>query len=359
MPPTTDQVPQGYTRFTAKDGNVYDFKGEGLSRDEVTARYQKARTNQPKAQPVNDGSTISAQPKFMGGVAELAKQGPFKMDDSRGNAFENYTPEGRAAHPFMAKLGDVARGAKDWLKIAGGTAAILGGPEGGGPEAALAESRPLTMPEAPKMPASEPASFAGPKALRNAPFPKAEMPAFAGPKPASTGKMAGDIANNLFKVEPPPKAPFGKPLRATMAPAESAPVTRPIGGRTPEEQFQHSFGPEEEHVKGQAKWDTGNEHGKFPKPPSEKLPEQNPFKQSYESEEARKAAHGGEYEKWKSLGRVDLRQALIDAGIDMKDKIVSDAKMLGPGAMSRREAIQALTERGVRPPSVQPSTAPR
>ena len=371
MPPTTDQVPQGYTRFTAKDGNVYDFKGEGLSRDEVTARYQKARTNQPKAQPVNDGSTISAQPKFMGGVAELAKQGPFKMDDSRGNAFENYTPEGRAAHPFMAKLGDVARGAKDWLKIAGGTAAILGGPEGGGPEAALAESRPLTMPEAPKMPASEPASFAGPKAetppVRTTPFAQPEpTQRFAGPttepakpSPFKTRPAVENIVNNAFKVEPPPKAPFGKPLRATMAPAESAPVTRPIGGRTPEEQFQHSFGPEEEHVKGQAKWDTGNEHGNFPKPPSEKLPEQNPFKQSYESEEARKAAHGGEYEKWKSLGRVDLRQALIDAGIDMKDKIVSDAKMLGPGAMSRREAIQALTERGVRPPSVQPSTAPR
>lgn len=181
----------------------------------------------------------------------------------------------------------------------------------------------------------------------------------AKPSPFKTRPAVENIVNSAFKVEPPPKAPFGQPLRATMAPAESAPVTRPIGGRTPEEQFQHSFGPEEEHVKGQAKWDTGNEHGNFPKPPSEKLPEQNPFKQSYESEEARKAAHGGEYEKWKSLGRVDLRQALIDAGIDMKDKIVSDAKMLGPGAMSRREAIQALTERGVKPPSVQPSTAPR
>ncbi len=148
-------------KVRAKYPGAYDSKSDSELSQAWLKKYpeyeQYMRPAQPKAQPVNDGSTISAQPKFMGGVAELAKQGPFKMDDSRGNAFENYTPEGRAAHPFMAKLGDVARGAKDWLKIAGGTAAILGGPEGGGPEAALAESRPLTMPEAPKMPASEPA----------------------------------------------------------------------------------------------------------------------------------------------------------------------------------------------------------
>ncbi len=61
-------------------------------------------------------------------------------------------------------------------------------------------------------------------------------------------------------------------------------------------------------------------------------------------------AHGNEYEKWKSLGRVELRSALIDAGVDMDQRIISDAKMLGPGAISRRDAIRILTAKGITPP---------
>jgi hypothetical protein len=53
MPETqaqTEQVPSGYTRFTAKDGTIYDLKGEGLSQDEVTSRVQKIRAGQSPQQ---------------------------------------------------------------------------------------------------------------------------------------------------------------------------------------------------------------------------------------------------------------------------------------------------------------------
>jgi hypothetical protein len=71
-------------------------------------------------------------------------------------------------HPFLSRLGDAPKGAKDWLNIAGTTAAILGGPESGFPEAALAKEltapRPLTMPEPPRIPSAPRPSFAGPTA---------------------------------------------------------------------------------------------------------------------------------------------------------------------------------------------------
>jgi hypothetical protein len=159
--------------------------------------------------------------------------------------------------------------------------------------------------------------------MKHTPFPKAEPVGFAGPKPTSTSKLVEGIANKLTGVEEPPKAPAGQPLRFPKAEPPTS-----FAGPAASEAKPGFAGPKE----------------------APKVSE-NPFERSYESEEARKAAHGSEYERWRSLGRVELRQALIDAGIDMGQRVISDAKMLGPGAMSRRDAIKLLTQRGITPPS--------
>lgn len=187
---------------------------------------------------------------------------------------------------------------------------------------------------------------------------------------------------------PPAAAPVtAAPI--TLAPEETASQIRPIGGASPEEQFQNSFGPEETHVKGQAEWDTGNPHGNFPAPPSEQLPAavaelpksaptigqladklvqknipnvEPPLKPGVPLKEqgaapvgekapvsdvdARAERHAG-LKQWDHVGRVDLRQMLIDNGVDMGQRIVSDAK--GGDHMTRREAIKQLQDLGVNP----------
>jgi hypothetical protein len=142
---------------------------------------------------------------------------------------------------------------------------------------------------------------------------------FGRPKPTSTNKLVESIANKVVGVEEPPKAPAGKPLWA-------GPKAEQPGFAGPKETPHEGF-------KGSPK---ANE---------------NPFERSYESEEARKAAHADAYRQWEKLGRVELRQALIDSGENMGDRIISDAKGLGPGALSRREAIQILTRKGIVPPN--------
>ena len=156
--------------------------------------------------------------------------------------------------------------------------------------------------------------------------PKVEPPAETPPAPAPAGAIGAlpqpprasieDIVNQATG-NVPVKAPPGQPLRPLRGPEVPPPAPAP-------------------------------EPAAAPKPAGST----NPFERLYESEEARKAAHSAEYQKWQSLGRVELRQALIDSGEDMGDKIVSDAKGLGPGAISRREAIQTLTRKGVEPPPV-------
>jgi hypothetical protein len=50
--------------------------------------------------------------------------------------------------------------------------------------------------------------------------------------------------------------------------------------------------------------------------------------------------------------RVDLREALINAGEDMSGRQVTDAKALGEGAMTRREAIKILHDKGYTPEQI-------
>jgi hypothetical protein len=185
-----------------------------------------------------------------------------------------------------------------------------------------------------------------------------------------------------------------------------APVARPIGGETPEAQFQNSFGPEEKLVQDQAEWDLGNKHGNFPPPPSETLPTQAPFsvppdvmpstrpqtpmqgilselgKQTGVKElepnvplrdqvgkpgveprphrnpiEAANGARVWEHLKddpklakeFHDLKNTDLAQALINSGEDLGQRRVGNAKAQGEGQIKRQDAIHKLMDKGLGP----------
>ena len=54
----------------------------------------------------------------------------------------------------------------------------------------------------------------------------------------------------------------------------------------------------------------------------------------------------------KKLGRVELRQALINAGEDMKDMTVSDSKFAGKGSIGREAAFNKLLDLGFTPQEI-------
>jgi hypothetical protein len=72
--------------------------------------------------------TMSAQPTFWQGVENLVGQGPGQME-SRAPAYENMTPEGRAEHPILSRVGDVTRGAKEYGGMLLNLGGLLAGPE--------------------------------------------------------------------------------------------------------------------------------------------------------------------------------------------------------------------------------------
>ena len=72
--------------------------------------------------------TMSAQPGFWQETGRLAAQGPFQMEP-RAPAYENMTPEGRAEHPVLARVGDVTRGAKEYGGMLLNLGGLLAGPE--------------------------------------------------------------------------------------------------------------------------------------------------------------------------------------------------------------------------------------
>jgi hypothetical protein len=65
-------------------------------------------------------------------------------------------------------------------------------------------------------------------------------------------------------------------------------------------------------------------------------------------EEARAARHQT-YAKWDKVGKAELTQKLMAAGMDVGQRVVTDAKGLGEGAISRKDAIRFLEEKGVKP----------
>lgn len=201
----------------------------------------------------------------------------------------------------------------------------------------------------------EPKTAKGTADMKKAPFPQAEIPA-AGEIPAKAN--VNDLVDQLFPNQEPPlksNVPLREQIgsRATMAQNE-IPGAREIGGTTPEDQFQKSFGPEEEHVKGQAEWDTGNPHGTFPQPPSEKLPDQprTSAHHVYGDEVGEELRDNPELQKYfngkkgEGFTNVKARQAMINAGEDMGQQVVNSKQLQGEGAITPGQAVSLLRSKG-------------
>jgi hypothetical protein len=101
----------------------------------VTPEPEGTKTDLSKA------GTISAQPSFvdrmktaMGNFAMNPMQGP-PSGMSALSGIENYTPEGRAEHPILSRVGDVTKGAKDYGRLLATTIGVTGGAGIGGPAA--------------------------------------------------------------------------------------------------------------------------------------------------------------------------------------------------------------------------------
>ena len=89
-------------------------------------------------------SAPAKPPKDVAAFLAQTPSGPVQSPPSLFSGIENYTPEGRAAHPILSRIGDVARKAGEYANIAGPMMGLaLGGPEGaatGAAEAAPIES---------------------------------------------------------------------------------------------------------------------------------------------------------------------------------------------------------------------------
>jgi hypothetical protein len=98
---------------------------------------------QPVATPIDKASqgTISAQPSLYDRIKSSAKavaMDPFKLPEAIGSmtsGIENYTPEGRAEHPVLSKVGDITKSGKDYARLLASAVSATGGAGIGGPEA--------------------------------------------------------------------------------------------------------------------------------------------------------------------------------------------------------------------------------
>lgn len=192
---------------------------------------------------------------------------------------------------------------------------------------------------------------------------------------------------------PSPLRPKLEPSRVTLARTEVEPL--PPGAPPEEQKFHELFGPEHQEVKDLAEWETGSPEGLKPiaKPtvesvvnqatglkrlePNVPLKEQlqpnasgaavetDPIKVKYPDPEIRKFvrangeavvdAVGDDKEllyKLHNLKNVDVREAAVNAGIDLGTKHVGSKVGLGGEQVSRQEVLTQLLRKGHSPAEI-------
>jgi hypothetical protein len=221
----------------------------------------------------------------------------------------------------------------DWLLTKGAAGGAEGAVEGaaeGGASGGIPKGSPTPFgnepptslgtpaPRAPKPPYFNPggeAEIAGPKAAA-APKAVAEVPEVASPKPTGTKSRIDTIVNEATGVKPlKPNVPLGEQLE--------------IGGPKPT---------------GEPITDL---KVKYPDPAVRQMVRANGegiVKAIGDDPKTMKAVH--------DLTRVDLRQALINAGEDMGQTTISDSKFAGAGSISRESAFDRLLAKGLKPQQI-------
>lgn len=334
--------------------------------------YQAAPS--PAATP---GATITATPApFKAEAADAYGEHANNPFSRYMQEAENLTEEGKRDHPIENVVGTASRGLKDIGGKIATMAPLLMGPGGGvmgagmgRPEVPEPPAAPAQLPAGPKpsiiTPAPADASFvrgipaepasrgpAGPgRMLPAAPKPPIEVgpapdasyvrgipaepggpgmasgPAVetskeaypaAGPKP-TTGRMVSDLVNQAYGIQPlKPDVPIREQLPAPEP--EAAPLAGPqpdsLQARYPDKAVRQMV-----HANGEG---IVNAVGNDP--------------------DTMRAIH--------DLSRVELRQALVNAGEDMGQQNISSSKFAGEGAISRQQAFEKLLAKGLKPKDI-------
>jgi hypothetical protein len=328
----------------------------------------------PAPKPINQGS--------IGPTPSLGHSGPL-------DTIENYTREGRAQHPILSRIGDVTRGTRDFIKLAGGTAmALLPGEEGpavakagqvaeeAAPVAAKAAEQapviakpaapPAVQPQFAKEAVRPPEMASPPVTSGNTPLaggqgvivrpPKGLLPQAVEPQPFSAGpKTAGQEQPMLVsKPSPAPRpAPVQAPQPKVQTPMQTilnaidrqsgvAPLdkTKPLIQQVGKKSSAGgSFTEAAQQV------DPIKE--KYPDPAERQMVRAN-GERMYEAAKGDPATLKGIHD----LTRVDLRQALINAGEDVGQTTVSNSKFSGEGSIGREQAFNRLLDKGYSPKQI-------
>jgi hypothetical protein len=173
--------------------------------------------------------------------------------------------------------------------------------------------------------------------------------------PSSGGASLDEIVNQATGAKPlQSNVPLrdqliAKPPITLSEPLNSA-KPRPVGGTTPEAQFENSFGPEHEHVRAQAEWETGKPEGNLPEAKRDPVQAANGSRlwEAVKNSPELAAKFVGK----DGLKNVEIRNALIHAGEDMGDTVVSNKMLMGEGAITREAALNKLLDKGLSPAKI-------
>src|SRR6266568_5699146 len=317
---------------------------------------------------------------------------------------ENYTQEGRKEHPILSRIGDATRNAKEMLRVVGPEIALLAGAPGGmNPAIGEAGAGPRAVPErlSPIGPEHDPAYRQqitqgrlgrAPEEIYQRPIEpapgagKGPAPAEMHPeelaairKEAGNAEMTPQEAHRFRINKMASAAAAEKPANdlGGMPRAGEEPTRLPSVGekaRSPRGYFNLGRGTQSPSIEDVVNQATGVKPLKPDVPLREQLPRAgtpaevapvDPIKAKYPDPAVRQMvrangeriveAVGKNPELMKAvhdLTRVELRQALINAGADMGQATVSNSKFAGEGSIGRQEAFDRLLKKGITPEKI-------
>lgn len=123
-----------YQYIKMPDGSYGKFRADisdDVIRGVIAKDFPDAFKNQqgtigPAPSALRRAGNAAFTPSHMG--ADILDFHPLNALSELTKPIENYTQEGRAAHPFLSKLGDTWRNAKDWVDMASTEASLLAAP---------------------------------------------------------------------------------------------------------------------------------------------------------------------------------------------------------------------------------------
>jgi hypothetical protein len=379
------------------DGSYGSFPST-MKDEEISAVIQK----QSGKVPTGQATGISAQKPLSSRVGEgimNVVHDPFKAPEELSSItkpIESYTQEGRAAHPVLSRIGDVTRGVKQYAGMVGALSPLLPQTEAlaalraakMAPEAEAVTAlpkiapRPLT-PKAPEIPTVEATPIESTQRLEHIPTveatpvePARGLRPIRSPEPTRVDLGEIGPVHRPEVVEPPAAPSPLRPIRPatpeTLSSTNlqesgtmgvSSPGLKPIAKPTVEGVVNQAMGlkplergtPLREQLSQEAKNELSRPFAEATQTPAE----EDPIKIKYPDPAIRKFvrangeavvdAAGGDQEllqKIHDLKNVDVREAAINAGIDLGTKHVGSKVALGEEQISRQDLLKQILDKG-------------